>query len=335
MPRKPAWPPRVIQRGGKDIIRIQVGPGSYVDRTLGPTGSPEARKEYLRLVAELEANDKVLPVQVGVGITVVELAVAYLQHQKGRLDPRDYHRVSTAVKTAADLYGDQPASAFGPVALRAVRDRFVAHPYCRRLCNQMTTLIRGWFRWCASHEMIPASVALALNTLEPLRKRQTSAPDHPPIRPVADEVVDATLPHLSVVVGAMVRLQRVTGMRPGEVCAVRCEDIDREWRTIDGVPIWLFVLDAHKNEWRGHSRQIPLGPAAQVILSPFMDRVGYCFSPRAAYLEKRRIGRRRKRPSSSATSGFAKDIVTLIQFYLSIPKLRSRKSSLFQTLRLL
>ncbi len=45
--------------------------------------------------------------------------------------------------------------------------------------------------------------------------------------PVEDSTVEATLPYLSAVVADMIRLQRLTGMRPGEVCAVRPCDVDR------------------------------------------------------------------------------------------------------------
>jgi hypothetical protein len=46
------------------------------------------------------------------------------------------------------------------------------------------------------------------------------APELPPVRPVDDEVVEATLPYLPEIVADMVRLQRLTGARPGEVCGL-------------------------------------------------------------------------------------------------------------------
>ena len=47
-----------------------------------------------------------------------------------------------------------------------------------------------------------------------------------PVKPVADRDVDAILPFLSPQTRAMVEVQRLTGMRPGEVVLMRGCDID-------------------------------------------------------------------------------------------------------------
>jgi hypothetical protein len=57
------------------------------------------------------------------------------------------------------------------------------------------------------------------------------------VLPVADTAVDATLPHLPPIVADMVRVQRLTGARPGEICILRPADISeteaaREYRQL-------------------------------------------------------------------------------------------------------
>lgn len=47
------------------------------------------------------------------------------------------------------------------------------------------------------------------------------------MRPVDDAHVDAILPLVSTPVAAMIQLQRLTGMRPGEVVQLRPGDIER------------------------------------------------------------------------------------------------------------
>ncbi len=47
--------------------------------------------------------------------------------------------------------------------------------------------------------------------------------------PVDDSIIEATLPHLQPVVADMVRLQRLTGARPGEICSIRPADVNRRW----------------------------------------------------------------------------------------------------------
>ena len=58
----------------------------------------------------------------------------------------------------------------------------------------------------------------ALAAVAGLEKGRSDARERPPVRPVAEETVEATLPHLSPQVAAMVRLQLLTAARPGEVC---------------------------------------------------------------------------------------------------------------------
>jgi hypothetical protein len=47
------------------------------------------------------------------------------------------------------------------------------------------------------------------------------------VKPAPEEHIDAILPHLTPSVRAMVEVQRLTGMRPGEVCRMTTGPIDR------------------------------------------------------------------------------------------------------------
>jgi integrase len=92
---------------------------------------------------------------------------------------------------------------------------------------------------------------------------------------VAEEVVATTLPHLPAAVAAMVKIQRLTGCRPAEVCAIRPADIDRSGA------VWEYVPRSHKTAYCGKGRMIFLGPKAQALLLPWLlrDPESYCFSP--------------------------------------------------------
>lgn len=71
----------------------------------------------------------------------------------------------------------------------------------------------------------------------------------------------------------MVRVHRLTGMRPGELCAMRWEDIDTTAEP------WVYRPRQHKNQWRGQPRVICIGPKARAILSARRRLKGPCFSP--------------------------------------------------------
>ena len=89
----------------------------------------------------------------------------------------------------------------------------------------------------------------------------------------------------------MVQLQRLSGMRPGEVIRMRLADIDQS------ECVWVYRPPCHKNQWRGHERQIFLGPKCQLALGPYLDDAmpeKYLFSPSEAE-ECRRIRQEAKR----------------------------------------
>jgi integrase len=98
-------------------------------------------------------------------------------------------------------------------------------------------------------------------------------------------------------VWAMIELQRLTGMRPGEVCQMRTCDIDTTRR------VWTYVPQSHKTEHHGKKREIPIGPRAQAILRPWLKPVptAYLFSPQEA-TEERLAERRRGRKTPMTPS---------------------------------
>jgi integrase len=150
--------------------------------------------------------------------------------------------------------------------------------WVRRHINHCVGCIKRCFKWAASEELIPGSIAHALWAVEGLRRGRTAAKEHRPILPVEDAVIEATLPCMLPPVRAMVQLQRLTGMRPGEVVLMRPCDLDRSGAT------WLYRPESHKAEHHGIERMVFLGPQAQSAVRPFLfrDPGAYLFSPREA-----------------------------------------------------
>jgi len=137
----------------------------------------------------------------------------------------------------------------------------------------------------------------ALTTVDPLRPGRCDAKPPRMVKPVPDEVVEATLPFMASPVRALVQLQRLTGARPEELLGLRACDID----TIGSDGVWVAKPRKHKTQGLGKDRAIHLGPRAQEIIAPFMERdaEAYLFSPKEADLEKRaRRAAERKTPLS-------------------------------------
>lgn len=182
-------------------------------------------------------------------------------------------RCQRACRFLCDVHGDTPVSAFGPRALEQVRDRMVESGLARSTVNQWTATIRSVFKWGVAKELVPVAVWQSLTSLAGLRAGRTAARETEPVTPVSDELVLRTIPLLTPVVAAMVRVQRLTGARPAEVCRMRADEIDRSG------PVWVYRPRRHKTAHRGKGRSIVLGPKAQEVLRPFIDRGGFLFRP--------------------------------------------------------
>ncbi len=256
----------VVTISGKDIY-------------LGQYGSKESRAEYNRIVGEWLANDCQLAT-AGPEITIVELIARWWKHAK-----QHYRRNGKATGTEANFkpaltllkerYGHTEAGKFGPLALKSLRQKWIETGGSRRYVNDNVARVRQIFKWGVSEELVPPAVHQALACVSGLQQGRTEARESAPIMPVADAIVEQTLAHLPAVVADMIRLQRLTGARPGEVCILRPCDVDT---TSD---VWSYRPESHKTQHHGRERVIFVGPKAQDVLRPYLlrDKEVYCFSP--------------------------------------------------------
>jgi integrase len=273
------------------------------DFYLGVYRSSESRTEYARRIAEWEAGGRSLPAP-GSDVTIAELVLRYWKYAKGYYvkDGRRTSEVSEvrySMRPLRKLYGETLARDFGPLALKAVREKMIEAGLCRGTINKRVDRIKRMVRWAVAEELIPPSVYHGLQAVPGLPKGRSPAPDHAPVEPVAEALIQSTLHHLRPVVADMVRLQRLTGMRPAEVCLLRPCDLDR---TGD---VWVYRPASHKTEHFGRKRSIPIGPKGQEILRPYLLRSAdaYCFCPRdseAAHNCERRANRQSKVTPSQA-----------------------------------
>jgi integrase len=101
---------------------------------------------------------------------------------------------------------------------------------CRNEVNKRTGRIVRAFKWAVGEAMVPPSVHHGLQAVSGLRRGRAEVRESKPVKPVPDAFVDAIRPHVARQVWAVVELQRLTGMRPGEVCIMRTCDLDTSGR---------------------------------------------------------------------------------------------------------
>lgn len=178
--------------------------------------------------------------------------------------------------------GPSPAADFGPLAFKRVREAMVAKGWSRSTANHGATFIRQVYRWGVEHELVPASSLEALRAVAPLKRGRCDARDTEPVRPVPAAFIRTVRRHLSRQVWAMIELQRLSGMRPGEVVAMRACDLDTSGK------VWTYTPAEHKTEHHGHARTVYLGPRAQLVLRSFLrpELKACLFSPREAERER-------------------------------------------------
>lgn len=261
---------------GRAFVRWRQGDRECT-RYLGAWGSEEARSAYSRFAAEWAADGAPPPasgeVLLVAGLVVRRLAWAKRECRKGGRVTSEYHCQRSALAPLSELYGPTPAAEFTPAKLRAVRAAMVGKAWARRTCNQHAGRVVAAFGWAAGEGWIPPAVPAALREVVGLKAGKTTAPDHAPTLPVSDAAVAATLPHLSrdaaraAWLAAAIRLQRIVGLRPGEVCGLRPCDLDT------AADVWLYTVPAHvnKNAHRSKPQTYWIGPRGQAELKPHLD----------------------------------------------------------------
>lgn len=268
---------------------------------LGPWGSAGSWAKYRQVMADWRAAvDEGAPGpevdRESAVVTVADLVAAYLHHVKATYrttsgEPSTEARdIGHSLRPLMALHGDTLVDDFGPLKLKAVRAAMIDGSWltpeeaaarakigrpctlCRKTANQRVGRVKRMFRWAVSEELIDVRLADAIDTIAGLRAGRTAAVDHGDVMPADPDAVDAVLPLLGPVVRAMVIVQRYTGMRPGELCALTPADIDQTGGAeLAGTGLWVHRPAAHKTAWHGHARAIVFGPRAQAALIPLLS----------------------------------------------------------------
>lgn len=246
-------------------------------RKFGQWGDPDAVRAYRTWAAEWMAVGSE-PVGEGEQISVARLIVRYLEYAE--LHYRKHGRATSevagiraALRVVNDLYGATAAAEFAPTRLLAVQQQWVTRGLALTTCNDYLRKVTRCFSWGVSRSLILAAVADALTHVQPLSAGRSKAPVTAPKRSASDADLLAALPHLhpdperQETLEAILRLQRLTGMRPGEVLELRACDLDR------AAEPWLYrPRSGGKTLHLEKPRRVYLGPQARALLVPWLLR---------------------------------------------------------------
>lgn len=233
------------------------------------------------------------------GVSVSELCALWAEHCREYYRGRDGRPTSMAtnavlaVRLFRDLYGNAAVAELTHADMLQLRDALVRSGVARTTVNRRLWCVKYMMEWALDEAIIPATVKAELTQVKGVKRGRSSAPERQPVRPVDDATIAATVEHLMPNTADMVRVHRLTGMRPCELCALR-------WSLIDTSRLpWVYRVppEVNKNDWRGELGQpriVCIGPKARAILERHRDGGDVPFSPVRAfgeYLEARRAAR--------------------------------------------
>jgi len=260
---------------------------------LGAYGSPESRIAYTRFIAENKTEMPPFLTKEEAGVEVEVLALAFLDYAKETLSTVNYGHVNychhrNAVKELLKLYGDNvPADEFKPSDLKLFRQELIrSRRFCRNTINDYVRRIVQIFTWGVEEEYVCPNTALALKAVKPLREGHVGTYDNPAREEVPDDVIKRTLPFMPPAIVAMIKIQRLTGMRPSEVFNMRVGEIDKD----SDPELWFYKLPHHKTEKKTKVKKVvPLGKPEQELLTPYLENKkpeAAVFSPGTAMAER-------------------------------------------------
>ncbi len=288
---------------GKAIVYV-ARKGVY----LGEYGSDESLKKYNRIIERWKAGGQDAAagnrrLKAPLDLAVVELVSKYVEWAKGRYvdSPGALQKLSIATRRLLRLYAETTIENFGPLALQTVRSSMVAEGLCRSTINAAVHQLRAIWKWGVRNELIAETHWRALLSVPALAAGEEGVRESRPVAPAGWRQVRAVLRHAPEPVRIMVKLQILTGMRPGEVVMMRPCDIEKSRFG------WIYRPPQHKTRHLGRRRIIHIGPRARALLEPFLpkmpdDSAAYVFNPRYAladYNARRRDARKKYRSPSA------------------------------------
>ncbi len=210
-------------------------------------------------------------------------AMGYYRKPKSKRLTSEYSSLKDALVPLRQVAGSMAVGDMTAVTLARAREWILSNRpnNCRQTVNGKVSRMVRVFRWGAEPERgyVPELVCSRLMMLKPLAYGRSSARETGGLSAVGRDKITDFLASLfdppkggqpmlpatkfaRIRTSTMVELQLETGMRPGELCSMTVEAIDRKGPS----GIWVYRPDEHKTEHRGKTRVIALFETEQHLL---------------------------------------------------------------------
>lgn len=257
-PRVPSY--RLHKASGQAVVTLRGR-----DHYLGKHDTTQSRAAYNAIVAEWLAGGGVgdggaLSVRSLCGHFEVHAATHYRKHGTPTASFRAFQRIGEQL---AERHGREPANQFTPLKLVALRKTWIDAGNAQGTINLNQSRVVEIFRWGVENGLVDGTVHHALKAVRAIRHGKQGVKPPRKVRPVPLDVLRKTIAVAKPMLADMIRLQYATGMRSGELTALRICDIDRSG------PVWIYTPRFHKTDHLDIDRKIALDAGCQAIIRDY------------------------------------------------------------------
>lgn len=216
----------------------------------------------------------VLAPPAGARLTVEQFGTAFLDHARVwyRKDGKPTSQVDgfrSVVRYLDAALGERRLVTLRATDIEAVLRHMIAAGLIRRTINAMLAKIKTMAKWGVKSEYMTGETLGRILAVRPLQAGRTAAKEKPKVGAVDPGTVLAVLEKLRPIPRAMVELQWLSGMRPGEVCRMRPAEIDRSREPWEYRP--ARYKTEHRHEGQPELRRLILfGGKCRAILEPLL-----------------------------------------------------------------
>jgi len=159
-----------------------------------------------------------------------------------------------------------------PGDLRACQQHMIDAGRCRSECNKRKNKILRWVRWLVEYEHADANIIARLEVVKAIKVSHPTVRNRKRVEDVPAEVVAATLRCCDPELRRAIQVQKLAGMRPGELIAMRVCYLHAG---PSGRNLWAYRPLWHKTADKVRfRREIPLGPKAIELLREQASTMG-------------------------------------------------------------
>lgn len=227
-----------------------------------------------------EGRAKTAPTDGRAVFTANEMLDKWTAHAREYYSEKEASAVSGGLRKFRELFGKRPLESLTHADMLKFRDEMLKARLARTTINKRLGYVKRMAAWALDELLMSAQTKAELTQISNLKPGRSAARETVPVTAAPDDAIEKALAFMPPSLANMVRVHRLTGMRPAEMCSLNWRDVEKREK------IWVYRPDHHKNEWRGQPRAIVIGPRAQKLLASYAGNEPFVFSPALAMRER-------------------------------------------------